>query len=84
MIILICNKTMNRYHPNDLDPVVGARIRAIRRERSFSQANLANRCARTQTTISLFESGRRSPKLSDLRAIAQVLGTELKELIGNV
>src|SRR6266540_936214 len=60
---------------------VGNRIRARREELGLSQAALAERLNRTQTSISYWEAGRRSPDVDDLVALADALDLEPGDLL---
>lgn len=51
-----------------------AAILAARRRASLSQATLARRSGRTQSALSMMESGRRRPSLDAIEAIARGLG----------
>ena len=60
--------------------LVGGQIRRAREEKGWSQADLARRLDRTQTAVSYWESGSRSPDLDDLFTIASVLDIDVTEL----
>ncbi len=60
---------------------VGNRIRSRREELGLSQAALAERLNRTQTSISYWEAGRRSPDVEDLVALADALEVEPADLL---
>jgi Zn-dependent peptidase ImmA (M78 family)/DNA-binding XRE family transcriptional regulator len=60
---------------------VGNRIRARREELGLSQAALAERLNRTQTSISYWEAGQRSPDVEDLVALADALDLEPGDLL---
>ena len=62
---------------------VGNRIRARREELGLSQAALAERLMRTQTAISYWEGGHRSPDVEDLVALAEALDLEPGELLAS-
>jgi Zn-dependent peptidase ImmA (M78 family)/DNA-binding XRE family transcriptional regulator len=53
------------------------RIKEARLARGWSQADLAKRLGRTQTALSLWESGKRVPGLDDLMDISRALDFEL-------
>lgn len=66
--------------------IFGARLRAIREERRWSQADLGERLkqlgiALHQTQIARIELGRRALRLNEATALARVLNTPLQELI---
>lgn len=56
---------------------VGARIRRARQLHGLSQGDLGERIGKTQTAISYWEAGRRSPDVEDIVAIAEVLDVEV-------
>jgi Zn-dependent peptidase ImmA (M78 family)/predicted XRE-type DNA-binding protein len=60
---------------------VGSQIRLFRERRGMSQAELARMLGRTQTAVSYWEAGRRSPDIDDLIALANALGLEPAELL---
>jgi Zn-dependent peptidase ImmA (M78 family)/DNA-binding XRE family transcriptional regulator len=57
--------------------LVGARIRRARENVGMTQGELAAAIGRQQTTISYWESGRRSPDIEDLLALADALEVEV-------
>src|SRR5436190_5244281 len=56
--------------PNDL-------IRAVRRRRGLTQAELARRAGTSQPVVSAYEHGRRDPSVSTLRKLVHAAGAEL-------
>lgn len=60
---------------------VGAAIRRAREAKGISQGDLATRLGKTQSAISFWESGRRSPDLHDLVELAVNLDLNLDELV---
>ena len=70
---------------DDLDDVlraVGPRLRALRRRRGVTQADLATTTGISESTLSRLESGQRRPNLELLLPLARALGVPLDELIG--
>lgn len=57
----------------DTARTVADAIRSARRERGWSQSDLAGQLDRTQTAISYWESGKRTPGLDDLLDLATTL-----------
>jgi transcriptional regulator with XRE-family HTH domain len=61
---------------------IGARIRAIRHERKFSQEELAHRAGLTLKSVYFIETGRsQDPHWSSLKNIADALGVPVRTLI---
>jgi Zn-dependent peptidase ImmA (M78 family)/transcriptional regulator with XRE-family HTH domain len=56
---------------------VAERIRDARRQRGWSQAELAERLGLTQTAISYWEAGKRAPGLDELLHLAEVLDQDV-------
>lgn len=52
---------------------VARRLREARAGKDWTQEDLAHRLGRTQTCVSLYESGRRVPRLADLFELAGAL-----------
>jgi transcriptional regulator with XRE-family HTH domain len=70
---------------DDLDDVlraVGPRLRALRRRRGVTQADLAAATGISESTLSRLESGGRRPNLELLLPLARAHGVPLDELIG--
>jgi Zn-dependent peptidase ImmA (M78 family)/DNA-binding XRE family transcriptional regulator len=57
------------------------RIREVREEAGFTQAELAARMGRTQTAISYWESGKRLPGLDDLIDLSVAVGKDVMYLL---
>ncbi|HCT45404.1 MAG: hypothetical protein CMJ35_03675 [Phycisphaerae bacterium] len=57
------------------------KLRQIRHSKGFTQELLAERVGVSAQTIHRFETGRSSPKLSDLVKISRVLGIRLVDLL---
>ena len=60
---------------------IGARIRAERRAKNFSQADLEKRCGLPRCRISWLEHGRAIPTLETLQRIADGLGIPVHVLL---
>jgi Zn-dependent peptidase ImmA (M78 family)/DNA-binding XRE family transcriptional regulator len=60
---------------------IAATIREHRDRRGWSQAELARRLGRTQTSLSYWETGKRSPALEDLFELAGVLDVDVETFI---
>lgn len=71
---------------DDLDQVlagVGPRLRAVRRRREVTLAELAKVVGTSESTLSRLESGERQPTLKLLLPLARALGVPLDELVGS-
>ena len=62
-------------------PQMGERLRAVRRERGLSLRDLAKRLDVSPSLISQVETGRASPSVSTLYAMAQVLSVSVDDLL---
>jgi len=60
---------------------IGLNLQGLRRDRGFSQEELAHRAQMHQTYLSGIERGRRNPSALVLDRIAQALGVDLEELV---
>ena len=61
--------------------VLGARLRDLRETAGMTQEDLATAAGIARATMIRLENGKHAPKLSTLRAIAQVLGTPVENLL---
>jgi transcriptional regulator with XRE-family HTH domain len=66
---------------NRLLEVNGARLRQLRRERAWSQRDLAGHSGVSQDTITRLETGQREAQPRTMRRLAEALGTEPRELM---
>ena len=62
----------------------GESIKRIREEKGFSQEELARKLDVAQSTIGMWESGKRTPKLDELNRLARVLKITINRLIGQM
>ena len=60
---------------------IGQRVRALRRARLLTQAQLAQLAGTTQTEVSRWEAGRTQPQLGSLRRLCDALGVEPADLL---
>jgi transcriptional regulator with XRE-family HTH domain len=70
---------------DDLETVltaVGPRLRALRRERDTTLAQLSESTGISLSTLSRLESGQRKPTLELLLPLAKAFGVQLDELVG--
>ena len=79
----------NRYTPSDFEPVdylwhnKGMNISSLRRQRGWSQIDLAEITGLSQPKISRAENGDESSTMATFKTIAAALGVELHELFIN-
>jgi len=57
-------------------------LRAIRKAKSMTQRELAERSKVHRINISQYESGIRNPNLTTVQKLADVLGCTIEELLG--
>ena len=57
------------------------RIRHSRKEKGLSQEQLAKISGLSRSSIINFETGRRDPRVKDLRKIARALGVSIEQLL---
>lgn len=67
--------------PDAILAQVGERLRAARRERGWSLAELATRASISTSTLSRLENGKRQPSLDLLLPITRQLGLRLDDLV---
>ncbi|MFC5432745.1 helix-turn-helix domain-containing protein [Microbacterium suwonense] len=60
---------------------IGRRIRQLRTARGMTLEELAGRIDRAPSQLSMFETGKREPKLTLLQSIARALGTTIDALL---
>ena len=61
----------------------GERIRILRKEKGYSQEQLARKNHVTQSAISQWEKNITSPSAEQLRSLAQIFETTVDDIIGN-
>jgi transcriptional regulator with XRE-family HTH domain len=72
--------------PKDTDILVrfGRRVRALRKDRTMSQEDLALECDLDRTYVSGIERGKRNVALVNIEAIAKTLDVTLSELFQGI
>lgn len=70
--------------PKSLQSALGDRIRALRKEREWSQEQLAERAGLHWTYIGQSERGERNMTLQSIKAIAKAFGMKISELFYGV
>ena len=62
---------------------IGERLRKQRTRRALTQAELAERSGVTTATVARIERDEIEPRMTTLRKLAEALGVEPAELVGN-
>jgi len=60
------------------------RLRSVREERGYSQAELANKSGLQPAAISHFETGQRSPSFENLKRLSDALDISVDYLLGRI
>ena len=68
---------------SDIQQKVGKKVREIRKQKRFSQEELAFRCSLHRTYISDIERGDRNVSIKNIEKIARALGVKPSELLEN-
>ena len=63
--------------------VIGQRIRTMRLSRGMTQADLAKAINQSQSSITMYETGRREPDFETLEALADVFNVPMVALVDN-
>lgn len=61
--------------------LTGAKLRAIRALRNFSQAELAARAGVSPTAIAEYEQGKRDLRAATIRKLCDALGVQVKYIV---
>lgn len=69
-------------NPDEVLAAVGPRLRAIRKQRGTTLADVAAKTGISVSTLSRLEAGRRRPTLELLLPLAQAYGVQIDELVG--
>ncbi|MGC5561846.1 helix-turn-helix domain-containing protein [Streptomyces sp. FR-108] len=67
---------------DDVLDAVGSRLRALRRDRGITLADLAARTGVSESTLSRLENGQRRPSLELLLPLARIYDVPLDDLVG--
>ena len=59
---------------------IGRNIYLVRKEKALSQQTLASKCEISNTTLSLYENGKKTPNLYTIAKIARNLGVSIDRL----
>lgn len=65
----------------DINKILGARIRKLRKEAGFTQEELAEKADISMKYLGEIERGRGNPTLKNIEGLASVLGMEASELL---
>ena len=68
----------------DKKKLLGLRIRTMRRSRRMTQSDLAKSINQSQSSITMYENGRREPDFETLEALADVFNVPLVSLIDDM
>lgn len=63
--------------------LIGERIRTLRLNRKMTQADLATAIGQSQSSITMYETGRREPDFETLEALADVFNVPLASLVSD-
>lgn len=63
--------------------LIGLRIRTMRRSRKMTQADLANAINQSQSSITMYETGRREPDFETLEALADIFNVPLSSIVAD-
>lgn len=66
----------------DICRQLAQRVRRLRRDRQWSQADLAQRCGLHRNYIGMIEHARRNPSLRNVCRVAEALGVSIMTLLG--
>ena len=67
----------------DRKKLIGLRIRTMRRSRKMTQADLANAINQSQSSITLYDTGRREPDFETLEALADIFNVPLSSIVAD-
>ena len=68
----------------DKKKLLGLRIKTMRQSRKMTQADLARAINQSQSSITMYETGRREPDFETMEALADVFNVPLVALIDDV
>ena len=67
----------------DRRKIIGLRIKTMRKSRKMTQSDLANAINQSQSSITMYETGRREPDFETLEALADVFNVPLSSIISD-
>ena len=67
--------------PLDKKKMVGLRIKTMRQSRKMTQADLAKAIDQSQSSITMYETGRREPDFETLEALADVFNVPISSFM---
>jgi transcriptional regulator with XRE-family HTH domain len=68
----------------DLERIVGGRIKELRVQKGFTQDDFAARAGLNRAHLYRVEEGRQSPTLRTLKTIADTLGVRVRDLVKDI
>ena len=80
-VLHVCEPRYAYYGPRFSLPATGAKIRAVRRERKMSLADLAAKTGIAKPNLSRLETGKHSPRLETLDKLAKALNVSTMRLL---
>lgn len=67
----------------DKRKLVGLRIKTMRQSRRMTQADLAKAINQSQSSITMYETGRREPDFETLEALADIFNVPLSSIVAD-
>ena len=67
----------------DKKKLIGLRIKTMRQSRRMTQADLARAINQSQSSITMYECGRREPDFETLEALADVFNVSLSSIVAD-
>lgn len=67
----------------DRKKLIGLRIKTMRKSRKMTQADLANAINQSQSSITMYENGRREPDFETLEALADTFNVPLSSIVAD-
>lgn len=67
----------------DRKKLIGLRIKTMRRSRKMTHADLANAINQSQSSITMYETGRREPDFETLEALADIFNVPLSSIVAD-
>ncbi|MCR0264215.1 helix-turn-helix domain-containing protein [[Clostridium] innocuum] len=78
---LLNEELSNESHSNIQASIISKNIRFLRKQKGWGQDELAKRIGRTQPTIQLWETDKRSPTMGMVEELTKIFGIDINTLI---